>query len=132
MKDRVALEHRRLAVLELLSTGAVSAGEAATLLGISERHLWRLLAARRDRGAEALTHGNRRRRPANAISIEIAARVVELATTTYVGFNQHHLTEMLAEHDGIALSRSSVRRILGEAGVEAPQQRRPPRHRSRR
>lgn len=132
MKDRVALEHRRLAVLELLSAGAVSAGEAATLLGISERHLWRLLAARRDRGAEALTHGNRGRRPANAISIEVAARVVELATTTYVGFNQHHLTEMLAEHEGIALSRSSVRRILGEAGVEAPQQRRPPRHRSRR
>jgi len=132
MKDRVALEQRRLAVLELLSTGAISAGEAATLLGVSERHVWRLQAAHRLRGAEGLAHGNRGRRPANAVSAEIAARVVELATTTYVGFNQHHLTEMLAAHEGIVLSRSSVRRILGEAGVEAAQRRRPPRHRSRR
>ena len=132
MKDRVTVEHRRLAVLELLSAGAVSAVEAATLLGISERHLWRLHAARRDGGAEALAHGNRGRRPANAVSVDLAARVVELATTTYVGFDQHHLTEMLAEQEGIVLSRSSVRRILGDAGVEAPQRRRAPRHRSRR
>ena len=47
----------------------------------------------------------------------VTARVIELATTTNRGFNQHHLTEMLAEHEGIDLSRSSVRRILGEAGM---------------
>jgi hypothetical protein len=58
--------------------------------------------------------------------------VVELATTSFLGFNQQHLTEMLAEHAGIHLSRSSVRRILAEAGIDAPQRRRPPRHRSRR
>lgn len=57
--------------------------------------------------------------------------MVELATTTYVGFNQHHLTEVRAEHELITLPRSSVGRILDGAGVKAPQHRRPPRHRSR-
>jgi len=66
------------------------------------------------------------------VSEAITARVIELATTTYRGFNQQHLTEMLAEHEGIDLSRSSVRRILGAAGVPAVRRRRPPRHRSRR
>jgi hypothetical protein len=29
---------------------------------------------------------------------------VELATTKYLGFNQHHLTEMIAEHRGLTLA----------------------------
>ena len=58
--------------------------------------------------------------------------MIELATTTYRCFNQHHLTEMLAEHENIDLSRSSVRPILTNAGVPAVRRRRPPRHRSRR
>jgi transposase len=83
-------------------------------------------------GPAGLIHGNRGRRPSNAVSAVITARVIELATTTYRGFNQQHLTEMLAEHEGIDLSRSSVRRILSSAGVPAVRRRRPPRHRSRR
>ena len=41
------------------------------------------------------------------------ARVVELATTTYVGLNQHHLTEMLAEHEGDFLLMQHVVRRRG-------------------
>jgi hypothetical protein len=43
-----------------------------------------------------------------------------------------HLTEMLAEHEGIALSRPSVHRILATAGVAPVRKRRAPRHRRRR
>jgi hypothetical protein len=102
------------------------------LLGISVRQLRRVRAADRDRGVEALVHGNRCRAPANTLAADLAARVVELTTTTYVGFNQHHLTEMLAEHEGVFLSRSTVRGIQTGAGVPAPRRRRPPRHRQRR
>jgi hypothetical protein len=62
----------------------------------------------------------------------VAARVVELARTTYVGFNQHHFTEMLAEREGLELSVSTVRRVLRDAGIPAPRTRRAPRlHRRR-
>jgi hypothetical protein len=36
-----------------------------------------------------LAHGNWARRPVNAVDVGVARRVVELATTTYQGFNQH-------------------------------------------
>jgi hypothetical protein len=63
-------------------------------------------------GAAALSHGNRARRPVNAVDPELARKVVELATTTYAGFNQKHLTELLVEERGLAISRPSVHRIL--------------------
>ncbi|HXJ47736.1 MAG TPA: ISNCY family transposase, partial [Candidatus Acidoferrum sp.] len=79
-----------------------------------------------------LVHGNRGRAAHNAVDAAVAARVVELARDKYMGFNQQHLTEMLAENHGIDLSRPTVRRILLVAGISSPRHRRPPRHRRRR
>lgn len=135
MDDRVTLnqaEQRRLLVLNHLEAGALVNAEAAELLGISIRQVRRLRVAYRERGAAALAHGNRGRRPAHALDEALAARVVELATSTYAGFNQQHLTEVLAEHEAILLSRPSVHRILSRAGVASVRKRRPPRHRRRR
>ncbi len=135
MEDSVTLSHteqQRLLVLNDLEVGIVIATEAAELLGVSVRQVRRLRAAYRLRGAAALAHGNRGRRPAHALDPGLAARVVELATSTYAGFNRQHLTEMLAEAHGIVLSRPTVHRILAEAGVASVRHRRPPRHRQRR
>jgi hypothetical protein len=62
----------------------------------------------------------------------VAKRVVELATRTYQGFSWQHLTEMLAEREGIDLSHSTLFRILTSAGVAPVRHRRSPKHRSRR
>ena len=125
-------EQRRLMVLNHLEAGSLSNQEAAVLLGLSVRQVQRKKLAYRQEGVAALAHGNRGRRPHHALDAELGRRVVELATGTYAGFNQQHLTEMLAEKEGISLSRSSVHRILRAAGVAAPRRRRPPRHRRRR
>lgn len=55
-----------------------------------------------------------------------------LATTTYAGCNDSHLAELLAEREGIALSRASVQRVLRRAGIPSPRRHRPTRYRSRR
>src|SRR3990172_1138822 len=83
-------------------------------------------------GAVALIHGNRGRPAPNRIADDLRARIVALATTTYADVNHQHLTELLAEREGIVLSRPSVRRILRAAGLRSPHRRRPPRHRRRR
>lgn len=47
MKERLTLsstELKRLRVLEMIQTEQVTVIQAAELLGISERHCWRLLA----------------------------------------------------------------------------------------
>ena len=104
----------------------------ASTLGLSERQGWRLLKAYREEGVPAIAHGNRGRRPPNATSAEIRHRVTVLARTRYQGLNHTHLTEMLAEREGVTLSRSTVRGILKGAGLTSPRHRRPPRHRFRR
>ena len=82
-------------------------GEAACVLGLSERHAWRMLAAYRRLGAAALSHGNRGRRPTNATSPMVQAKIIALARERYQGVNHTHLTELLAEREGVELSRST-------------------------
>jgi hypothetical protein len=57
---------------------------------------------------------------------------VQLAVCKYRGFNHSHLTEKLAECEGLYLSRSCVRSTLLEQGMRSPRKRRAPQHRSRR
>ena len=112
MDGRIVLnttEQRRIIVLNHLESGALVNAEAARLLGISKRQLQRLHKAYSEQGAAGLAHGNRGRPANNAIDAAVAARVVELAKAKYQGFNQQHLTEMLAENHGIELSRPTVR-----------------------
>ena len=125
-------EQKRLMVIGELDRGMVRGSEAATVLGISLRHLRRLMAAYRREGVVALAHGNRGRKPVNTIAAEVKQRVVDLAAGRYFGLNHQHFTELLAEREEIRLSRSSVRGILLHSGLKSPRKRRPPKHRSRR
>jgi transposase len=126
-EDSVTLngrEQRRLLVLNQLGSGYLASDQAAGLLGISERQLRRLRRSYGEKGAKALAHGNRGRAPGNAITPQVRRQIVTLATSRYQGFNQQHLTEMLAEHEHLRLSRPTVHRILKAAGVASPRQRR--------
>jgi len=106
--------------------------EAAKVMGVSERHGWRILAAYRKEGAAALTHGNRGRTPTNVTPLAIREQVVTMAKGRYSGVNHTHLAELLAEREGITISRSTLRRVLTEAGLSSPRRGRSPRHRYRR
>ena len=125
-------EQTRLQVLNRLVAQQLTTREATAILGLSERHTWRMLAAYRKEGAAALAHGNRGRRPRNAVEAETRRKVIALARTRYAGFNHTHLAETLSEREGVVLSRSTVRSILLSAGLPSPRYRRPPRHRHRR
>ena len=125
-------EQARISVLNSVLEYQVPIAQAAEVLGVSPRHARRMLAAYREHGAAALAHGNRGRRPHNAIPPADAAAVVELATQRYGGANHTHLTELLREREGIDLSRPTVRRILTKAGIGSPRSRRSPQHRFRR
>ena len=123
---------QRVAVLHEVAQGQLTARAAAAMLGVTERQARRLLAAYRRAGAAALRHGNTGRQPAGTIPAEVRERVLALARTTYRGCTHQHLSELLAEREGIALSRSSVRRILLAAGLASPRQHAAPQHRRRR
>ena len=127
-------ERKRALVLGRVVAGRLSIAEAALLLGLSERSVWRLksrfIAAELD--PAALAHGNAGRLAAHRLDPALVGRVVAFARGGYAGVNDTHLAELLAEREGIHLSRSSVRRILRRAGIASPRQRRAPAYRSRR
>ena len=83
-------------------------------MGVTTRHTRRILAAYREEGAAA-----------------VASSVVRLARTRYEGANHTHLSELLSERDGIDIGRTTLRRILVNAGLSSPRRRRPPKHRVR-
>ena len=125
-------EQARIQVLNTVLEHHLSIGQAAEIMGISERHAKRLLAAYRKEGPAAVAHGNRGRRPHNAVPEDAAAAVVKLASNGYAGANHSHFTELLQEREGIDLSRPTVRRILVKAGLGSPRSRRSQQHRFRR
>ena len=125
-------EQARLQVLNSLLTEHMTSDQAAKLMGVTTRRTRRILAAYREKGAASLAHGHRGRRPANATPDAVVAGVVRLARTRYAGANHTHLSELLSERDGIDIGRTTLRRILLDAGLTSPRRRRPPKHRVRR
>ena len=125
-------EQARLQVLNSLRDEHMTLDQAATLMGVTTRHTRRMLAAYREKGVAAVAHGHRGRKPVNATPEAVIADVVRLASTRYQGANHTHLSELLAEREGIDIGRTTLRRILLDAGLSSPRRRRPPKHRVRR
>ncbi len=125
-------EQTRLQVLNSLLAEHMTLDQAATLIGVSPRHTRRILADYRKNGAASLAHGHRGRKPANAIPETTRSRVLHLARTVYEGANHTHLSELLSEREGLDMGRTTLRRILVNAGLSSPRRRRPPKHRMRR
>ena len=125
-------EQTRLKILNSLLVEHMTLDQAATLMGVSPRHTRRILAAYQEKGAATVAHGLRSRKPANATPEPVATAVVHLARTRYAGTNHTHLSELLSDRDGIDIGRTTLRRILVNAGLSSPRRRRQPKHRVRR
>ncbi len=126
-----AREQRRARVLTRVLVGELTMAEGGVELGLSERQLWRLRAAFIDAGPAGLVHGNRGRASPQRIHPDRRIRIIELRER-YGALNDTHFGELLAEREGIMVSRESLRAILRGAGIASPRRRRPPRYRSRR
>ena len=125
-------EERRAKVVVGIEAKELSIAEGAALLRLSERQVWRLLGAYRAEGLRGLVHKNRERNPVHRIPDAVRKQVVELALGAYDGANDCHITDLLRERQGLAVSRPTVRRILRGAGIRSPRRHRSPKHRSRR
>lgn len=123
---------KRLDAVERIGRGALTTGEAAQVLGLSVRQVRRLRRAVEARGRAGVVHGNTGRAPQHRIAGAVRQRVVALRRKRYAGFNDQHFTEKLWEHEGVRISRPSVRRILRAAGIGPPRRRRAAQHRRRR
>lgn len=123
---------QRIKVMDNVGEGRMGVGQAAELLGLSFRQVKRLKQRYQAEEAGWVYHGNQGRPPHNRIQETTRQRLLKLARSKYLGFNDSHLHNKLVNNEGLKLSRASVRRILRQAGIASPQKRRPPKYRSRR
>ena len=125
-------DEKRLDVIQRVYRSELTVGQAALVLGLSERQCYRVKARVSKVGVKGVVHGNRGRPCKRKLKEKTVKRVLELARGKYQGFNDHHLTEKLKEQESIELSREQVRRILRAEGIGSPKKRRGIKHRSRR
>src|SRR5579863_3450170 len=125
-------ELQRVSVISACIKGDMACARAAELLCLSVRQVKRLKRRMREDGEAALAHANRGRPSHRRLPDTVRRRILQLARTTYTGFNDHHLREKLVEREGFALSRETLRRLLRQQGLGPPRKRRAPAHRQRR
>jgi transposase len=137
MRERLTLNPRdqqRIEVVTRWISGVMTSAEATSMLGCSQRNAWRLRRRLLERGPDGLVHGNRDRPSARRIDQETRATILALAGPggRYRDINDCHLAELLAQEEGIAIGRSTLRRLLRSSGLASPRHRRRARYRSRR
>jgi transposase len=123
-------ELQRVAVIAACLKGEVACARAAELLCLSVRQIKRLRKRMREDGEAALAHASRGRPSPRRLPVRMQDRILHLARTRYVGFNDHHLCEKVGE--GISLGRETLRRLFRQNGLGSPKKRRAPTHRQRR
>jgi len=105
--------------------GKMTVSEVAAAIGLSGRQVKRLRNGVREGGAAFLIHKNKDKPSTRATPEEIKQKVVSLyRSEMYRGANFLHFSELLAEHEGVELSYSTIRNALTAAGEESPKKRR--------
>jgi hypothetical protein len=112
-------QQREVEILTRVEAGALEPSDAAVLLGVSPRQVRRLRAGLRQEGFEAVIHGNIGRSPANRTEAASLERILFLAGPDgkYRDLNVCHLQDLLEQQERISIGRSTLDRLLKQAGV---------------
>lgn len=115
-------EQKKYEVIKSLADHPDTANKdrAALILGCTKRHINRMLQGYIRNGKDFFIHGNRGKKPATAISIEIRQKVIDLYRNKYFEANFEHYTELLKKNEGISISASSVMSILESECILSP------------
>jgi transposase len=111
-------ELRRLHVLRLAMDKKLRQREAGRLLGLTARHVRRLIKRVRAEGDAGLAHRARGRPSNRGHAPTLKARVLALYAQHYEDFGPTLAAEKLAERQGITLSDETLRLWLRGAGLD--------------
>jgi hypothetical protein len=110
-------EFSRVAVLQDLQAGRVGVDEAAALLGVTRRQVFRLQKAFLADGPAGLA-SRRRGRPGNRRTPDpIRRQVISIIRERYADFGPTLAAEKLAQHHGLSFSRETLRLWMVAEGL---------------
>jgi len=126
-----AREIDKLTALKRVEARRLTQREAATILGISERHVRRVLHTFRATEAAGLS-SKRRGRPSNRRIDEYTQEdALDLIRERYTDYGPTLAQEKLSEHHTITVSRDTLRRWMIADGLWVPRSRRQRLHQPR-
>jgi len=119
-----AKERDRLAVIRRVADREMTQARAGELLQLGPRQVKRLVSAFRRRGDRGLVSGRRGKPSNNRLDGAVVARIEAALRDRYPDFGATLAAEKLLEHEGIRVSKETVRAIQVRLGLHVPRERR--------
>jgi transposase len=110
-------ELNRVEVLAQVDDGRLSVDNAANMMDLTRRQVFRLLKRYRQDGAAAIRHKSRGCTPNNQIHLAKRDYALTAIKEQYPDFGPTLAAEMLAEHHGFKVSRETLRKWMVEDGI---------------
>ena len=110
-------ELRRLKVVHEVLDRQLTQKAGASMLGLSERHMRRLVRSVREFGDGGIVHRGRGRPSNRRLPERVRTRVLKAYRTKYRDFGPTLAAEKLLELDGFRVSRETLRQWLLSAGL---------------
>ena len=116
-------EQEKYEVIKELVDHNGNKNRAGKKLGISRRQIDRLIIIYKEKGKAGFVHGNRTRKPVNALDKSISEDIILLYKTKYYDFNFNHFKEFLKKDENINVSYDFIYKNLTKAGILSPKAR---------
>ena len=116
-------EQEKYEVIKELVDHNGNKNRASKKLGLSRRQIDRLIIKYKEKGKAGFVHGNRTRKPVNALDNSISEDIILLYKTKYYDFNFSHFKEFLKKDEKIDVSYDFIYKSLTKADILSPKAR---------
>lgn len=114
------MELKQLNIIQSVIDKKRNGKEAANILNITERQVWRKVKSVKDNGEIGIKHKNQFHKPIHTISQELKQKIISLKLSNdYCDSNFSHFRELLIERENISISYTPLYNILSNAGINS-------------
>lgn len=134
MKGAIIMSQKeldRIKILNQVSSNQLTKAEAAELLGVSSRQMYRLIALHREGGDRGIVHKLRGKKSNRGYGEALKKKVISIYRSGYSDYGPTLFSEKLLEHHNLQISHETVRLWLRETAITTSMRKKRP-HRKRR
>lgn len=122
-KVELRMNKKKYEVIKELVNHGDNKNRAAKKLNISKRQVNRLIIKYMEKGKAGFVHGNRTRKPINALDKSISENIILLYRNKYQDWNFQHFKEFLEYEENIYVSYNFIYKTLTKDGIISPKAR---------
>ena len=116
-------EQEKYEVIKELVDHNGNKNRASKKLDLSRRQIDRLIIKYKEKGKSAFIHGNRSKKPVNALDKSISEDIILLYKNKYQDWNFNHFKEFLKKDENIDVSYDFIYKTLTKASILSPKAR---------